>query len=350
MPKASSTEYRFSFGVWNIHEGGDLFGPPVRKPFTFNEKIEFYKKLGFDGVEFHDDDVVPNLNDLTHGQIIQRAGQVKKILDEHDLVAEFVGPRLWEDPRTVDGAFTSNDEGDRKYAIERALTSIDIARELGTDKIVLWLAREGTYVRESKNPMVAFGRIVDAIDKMLDYDKTIKILIEPKPNEPMDQAYIPTVGHAVALSYKTIDPSRVGVLVESAHCVLAGLDPSEEMAYALSHNKLWGVHLNDQNGPKFDEDRSFGSVDLRRAFDQVRVLEEGGYGKSHGFVGFDVKAVRTQPREISTKHLSNSRDLFLYLVNKVRTIDRKKEEELIKARDYEGLDLFIIKHLMNVED
>jgi len=348
MSKQGFTEYRFSFGPWNIHEGADPFGPPVREPFTFEEKIKFYKQLGFDGVQLHDDDAVPNLNELTHSQIIEKARELRRMLDSYGLVTEFVAPRLWEDPRTIDGAFTSNSKEDREYALKRSLIAIDIARELGTDKIVLWLAREGTYIREAKNPSLAVSRIVDAINKMLEYDKNIKILIEPKPNEPMDQAYIPTVGHAIGLAYKTADPSRVGVLIETAHCILAGLDPSDEMGYALYHNKLWSVHLNDQNGLKFDEDRSFASVNLRRAFNMVRVLEEGGYGRNGEFVGLDVKAMRTTRREDSIKHLSNSRKLFLYLVEKVRTLDREKEKEFIKARDYEGLELFILEHLMNV--
>ena len=348
MSERKSTEYRFSFGPWNIYEGADPFGPAVRTPYSFEEKIAFYKELGFDGVQFHDDDAVPNLNELTHSQITDKAREIRQMLNDHRLITEFVAPRLWEDPRTIDGAFTSNNPEDRKYALKRSLTAIDIARELGTDKIVLWLAREGTYIREAKNPSLAVSRIVDAINRMLDYDKKIKILIEPKPNEPMDQAYIPTVGHAVGLAYKTIAPSRVGVLIETAHCVLAGLDPADEMGYALYHNKLWSVHLNDQNGLKFDEDRSFASINLRRAFNQVRVLEEGGYGRNGEFVGLDVKTMRTQRKEYSTKHLSNSRELFLHLVGNVRTLDRKKEKEFIKARDYEGLDLFILEHLMNV--
>ena len=50
--------FRFSFGPWNIHEGADPFGPPVRPSVSFAEKLKVYKKLGFDGVQFHDDDAV----------------------------------------------------------------------------------------------------------------------------------------------------------------------------------------------------------------------------------------------------------------------------------------------------
>jgi len=339
-------EYRFSFGPWNIHEGADPFGPTVRESFTFGEKIKFYRELGFEGVQFHDDDAVPNLNDLAFEQIAKKAKEVKKLLDDNDLVAEFVAPRLWEDARTIDGAYTSNNPEEREYAIKRSFICVDIANELGTDKIVLWLAREGTYIREAKSSRDAVGYILDAINKILDYDKNIKILIEPKPNEPMDQAYIPTIGHAIALAYLSIDSNRVGGLIESAHALLAGLDPSDEMGYALYHKKLWSVHLNDQNGLKFDEDKAFGSNNIRLCFNQVRVLEEGGYGRNGEFVGLDVKTMRTQKREVSTKHLLHSRKMFLYLLEKVRTLDGEAEKEFIKARDYEGLDMFILEHLM----
>ena len=36
--------YRFSFGPWNIHEGADPFGPPVRPSIAFDKKLEAYKR------------------------------------------------------------------------------------------------------------------------------------------------------------------------------------------------------------------------------------------------------------------------------------------------------------------
>ena len=211
---------------------------------------------------------------------------------------------------------------------------------------MLWLAREGTYIREAKDSKRAVDLLVEAINELLDYDAEVRLAIEPKPNEPMDQAFIPTTGHAVGLAYLCSDPGRVGVNIESAHVILAGLDPSDEMGYALAHKKLWTVHLNDQNGLKFDEDKPFGSVDLRRAFNQVRILDEYDYGQKGEFVGLDVKALRTQRREVSTKHLAHSREIFLKLVELVRSLDKAKVESLVRQRDYEELDMLIINHLM----
>lgn len=340
------TRYRFTFGPWNVHEGADPFGPPVRKSYSFAQKLTMYRELGFEGVQFHDDDAVPDLDAKSPAQIEKMAKSVRRKLDNAGLVAEFVAPRLWETPRGIDGGYTANAAAGRRYAIERSKKAIDIARILGTPNIVLWLAREGTYIREAKNAIEAYRRQVDAISQMLDYDKGCRILIEPKPNEPMDHAYVPTMGHAVAVAYMTCDPTRVGTVMESAHSILAGLDPSDEMAFALSAGKLWSVHLNDQNGPKFDQDRAFGMVNLRRAFNQVRILELGGYGRSGEMVGLDVKVMRPQKRQVSTKHLTHSREMFLWLLEKVRTLDTKTEAALVKARDYEELDRFVLRHLM----
>ena len=338
--------FRFTFGPWNIHEGADPFGPSVRDTLSFAQKLKTFKPLGFDGVQFHDDDAVPDMNSLDAAAMVQKANVLKNMLDGEGLVAEFVAPRLWEDPRTIDGGYTANDPACRAYAIERSLRAIDIAHALGTKLIVLWLAREGTYVRESKDSKRSVDYLVEAVNRMLAHDSAIRIAIEPKPNEPVDHAYIPTTGHAIALGHLCSDPARVGVNIESAHAILAGLDPSDEMGFALAHKKLFSVHLNDQNGLKFDEDRSFGSIDLRRAFNQVRILDRHAYGSSGEFVGLDIKAMRTQKFDVSTKHLSNSRTVFLNLLEVSRGLDQKAIDALIAARDYEELDLLIINALM----
>jgi len=337
--------FRFSFGPWNIHAGADPYGPAVRDSIPFNRKLEYYRKLGFGAVQFHDDDAVPDLNCLSPSRIIARAKSVKRVLDRHGLAAEFVAPRLWEDHRTIDGAYTSNSKACREYARERSRRAIDIADALGTELIVLWLAREGTYIREAKDPKAAVELLVEAINDMLDYNARIRIAIEPKPNEPMDQAYIPTAGHAVAIAFKTNDPARVGVNIESAHAILAGLDPSDEMGFALSFGKLWTVHLNDQNGIKFDEDKSFGSVDIRRAFNQVRLLDRHGYGRNGEWVGLDVKAMRTQKDEVATRHLANSREMFLRLLEISRGLDEETLIKMTAERDYEALEMHILRAL-----
>ncbi len=339
-----NTQFQFSAGVWNLHTGSDPFGPPVRPERDFVEKAQILQRLGFTYVQLHDDDAVPL--DVPASQLSASCQALKRVCDDHDLRVEFIAPRIWEDSRFADGAITSNDEGARGVALDRAKRAIDIANELGTDRLVLWPAREGTYVREAKDARLAFDQMLGYCDAILAYDPKIRILGEMKPNEPMDLMYLPSTGHFLALAYKTQDPTRVGVLIEAAHSILLGLDPSDEMAYALWHGKLWGVHLNDQNGLKYDQDKTFGSVDLRRAFNAVDVLVRSDYGANGEVVGLDVKAMRTQPHEIAWKHLANSKEVFERLVAVSAQIDRQEWASYVAAQDYEGLEMFILRNLL----
>ena len=65
MSNESPINHRFSFGPWNISEGADPFGSEIREAYPHEQKYALYKNLGFDGVQFHDDDVAPGIDDLT---------------------------------------------------------------------------------------------------------------------------------------------------------------------------------------------------------------------------------------------------------------------------------------------
>src|ERR1041385_2489271 len=191
MPKNHT--YRFCFGPWNISEGQDPYGPALRRPASFHWKLAQLKKLGFDAMMFHDDDAMPDIDSKSGSQIRKEANELRKRLQDEGVAAEMVAPRLWFAPETIDGGYTSNDQQHRQYAIDRSLRAIDIANILGTDILVLWLAREGTYIREAKKGRHSMELLGGAFDKMRAHNKGIRLPIEPKPNEPMDHAYLPTI-------------------------------------------------------------------------------------------------------------------------------------------------------------
>ena len=341
------SKFKFTVGPWNVHTGADSYGPETRKTIDLESKFARFAELGFSAVQFHDDDAVPNMNNLTEEEIKAEARKVKAMLDKYGLKAEFVAPRLWMDPHTVDGGFTSTNEKDREFAMWRAYRSIDIARELGCDLIVLWLAREGTLCAESKSAVTATKQLVESINSMLSYDDAIRVCIEPKPNEPIDRSFCGTMGHVIAVSAATIDPRRVGGNLESAHAILAGLDPANEIGFALAFDKLFTVHLNDQNGIRYDQDKSFGVENLRTAFNQIKILTENKYWEK-GYVGLDVKAMRTTSDEDSYEHLRNSLEIFKALEEKVDRYDYALADRLIAERKFEQLELYVNKLIMGL--
>ena len=341
------SKFKFTVGPWNVHTGADSYGPETRKAIDLENKFARFAELGFSAVQFHDDDVVPNMNNLSEEEIKAEARKVKAMLDKYGLKAEFVAPRLWMDPHTTDGGFTSTSEKDREFALWRAYRSIDIARELDCDLIVLWLAREGTLCAESKSAVTATKQLVEAINNMLRYDETIRVCIEPKPNEPIDRSFAGTMGHVMAISAATIDPKRVGGNLESAHAILAGLDPANEIGFALAFDKLFTVHLNDQNGIRYDQDKSFGVENLRTAFNQVKILVENKYWEK-GYVGLDVKAMRTTSDEDSYEHLKNSLAIFKAMEEKVDRYDYDYANKLIAEKKFEQLEMYVVGLIMGI--
>src|SRR3954452_2237526 len=83
---STPVDFKFSAGPWNLHGGADPFGPAVRPEREFVAKLKVFKDLGFDYVQFHDDDAVPD--DFSQRDREKRAKEVKKLLDDHGLKAE----------------------------------------------------------------------------------------------------------------------------------------------------------------------------------------------------------------------------------------------------------------------
>src|SRR5262245_5629522 len=71
MPRPHA--YKFCFGPWNLSEGQDAYGPPVRPTQSFDWKLAQLKKHGFDAMMFHDDDAVPGLDGKSGAQILKEA-------------------------------------------------------------------------------------------------------------------------------------------------------------------------------------------------------------------------------------------------------------------------------------
>jgi xylose isomerase len=166
---------------------------------------------------------------------------------------------------------------------------------VGAQVFVFWGGREGVEVDASKDPVEAGQWFRDALNFLCNYVLSqgydLKFSIEPKPNEPRGDLYLPTVGSVLAFIATLDHPDMVGINPETAHIKMAGLNPYHEFAQALGAGKLLDVHLNGQKPLRFDQDLSFGSDDLKEAFFTAKLLLDHRY---EGTVGFDAHPYRTE--------------------------------------------------------
>ena len=176
---------------------------------------------------------------------------------------------LFGHPAFKDGAFTSNDRGVRRAAIGKAMRFIDIAAELGAEVYVFWGGREGTEAGVAKDPRDALERYREAIDVLGDYvvdnGYDLRFAMEPKPNEPRGDIFLPTVGHALHFIETLKRPEMVGVNPEVAHETMAGLSFHHAVGHALWAGKLFHIDLNAQRIGRYDQDFRFGAEDLKES-------------------------------------------------------------------------------------
>ena len=276
--------------------GRDPFGEPTRPPSDPVDTVHRLADVGAWGVSLHDNDLIPYGTPLTERDRI--VAGFKAALEERGLGVGMATTNLFGHPAFKDGAFTSNDRAVRRAAIGKAMLSIDLGAELGAEVYVFWGGREGTEVGVAKDPRDALERYREAINVLADYvverGYALRFAIEPKPNEPRGDMFLPTVGHALHFISMLDRPEMVGVNPEVAHETMAGLSFMHGVGQALWAGKLFHIDLNAQRIGRYDQDFRFGAEDLKEAFHLVRLLERAGYdGPRH----FDAHPYRNEDED-----------------------------------------------------
>ena len=335
-PELNATpENKFSFGLWTIgNRGRDPFGEAVRPKIEIVDMLKGLADLGVYGVSFHDDDL------MTFGAPeSQRRAELdafKKTLDETGLVCSMATTNLFYHPVFKDGAFTSNDPQVRRYAIQKSMRNIDIAAELGAPIYVFWGGREGVESAAAKDTRDALARYAEALDFLAGYVKDkqydIRFALEPKPNEPRGDIFLPTVGHALAFISQLDNHEMVGLNPEVAHETMSGLSFYQGVAQTLWQDKLFHIDLNDQRIGRFDQDFRFGSEGIKDHFFLVRLLENSGYS---GVKHFDAHAYRTEDTEGVWDFARGCIRNYLALAAKAREFDQ--DPRVAAAMSYTGV-------------
>jgi xylose isomerase len=317
--------HRFTFGLWTVgNPGRDPFGEPTRAPLDPAESVRRLAEIGAWGVSLHDNDLVPWGTPADEEERI--VGRFEAALAETGLGVGMATTNLFGHPALKDGAFTSNDRGVRRAAIGKAMRAIDLGARLNAEVFVFWGGREGVEAGAAKDPRDALERYREAVNVLTAYSAgqgyDLRFAIEPKPNEPRGDIFLPTVGHALHFITTLDRPELVGVNPEVAHETMAGLSFTHGVAQALWAGKLFHIDLNAQRIGRYDQDFRFGAQDLAEAFHVVRLLERAGYD---GPLHFDAHAYRNEDADGVWDFARGCIATYEALAEKVRRFDELAE-------------------------
>ena len=324
-------EHHFTFGLWTVgNVGRDPFGDPVRPAISPVNIVEKLAALGAYGVNLHDNDLVPR--DATAAERDRIVTAFKQALADNGMCVPMATTNLFGDPVFRDGAFTSNDARVRRYALQKTMRAIDLGVELGAATYVFWGGREGVETNAAKDAQESVKWFRDAINFLCEYVRAqkydLRFALEPKPNEPRGDIFLPTIGHMLAFIYTLDHPEMVGLNPEVAHDQMAGLDFAHGVAQTLEAGKLFHIDLNAQKPGRFDQDLRFGSEDLKAAFFLVKLLEDAGWmGMRH----FDSHAYRTEDERGVWDFAAGSMRTYLILKEKVARFNADAEIQALLA-------------------
>jgi len=298
--------------------------------------VQKLAELGAYGLSLHDNDLVPI--DATPALRDKIVREFKQSLQEYNLQVPMATVNLFFHPVFKDGAFTANDPRVRNYALQKTMSAMDLGHELGAKTFVLWGGREGVEIDACRDAGEGIKRMREALNFLCEYvlanDYELQFSIEPKPNEPRGDIYLPTVGHALAFIHTLDHPEGYGVNPEVAHERMAGLDFAHGVAQALDAGKLVHIDLNDQQPGRYDQDFRFGQADPRGAFFLVKLLEDAGYaGPKH----YDAHALRTEDEEGVWAFAAGCMRTYKILQEKVRRFNADPEIGAAGGRAFSAL-------------
>lgn len=303
--------------------------------------FEFFEKLDLPFYCFHDVDVVeasPTPDELS--------SNLSRAADRLGLYQEKTGRKLlwgtanlFSHPRYAAGGLTNPDPEVAACAVRQIRDCLNVTKALGGENYVLWGGREGYDTllntdldRELEN----FGRFLSMV---VEHKHKIgfsgKILIEPKPHEPMYHQYDFDTATIYGFLSRFNLLGEVHVNIEPNHSTLSGHSFAHEIATAVSLGMMGSIDINSgnyQNG--WDTDQF--NLDIRDiTLALIELLPSGGLDT--GGFNFDAK-VRRQSSDLSDLfygHIGGADALARALLSAVDIIEKGALKEN-KAHRYSG--------------
>jgi L-rhamnose isomerase/sugar isomerase len=194
-------------------------------------------------------------------------GELKGYAEERGIRIGAVNPNVFGDDAYRLGSLCNPDPDVRQRALEHCRECVQIAKEVGSQLVSLWLA-DGTNYPGQDDLRARHGRLLDALEELYaELPAGMRLLVEYKFFEPgFYSTDLPDWGTA-ALVCRRLGP-QAQVLVDTGHHP-QGTNIEQIVALLLAEGLLGGFHFN--NRKYADDDLIVGSID---PFELFRIMRE----------------------------------------------------------------------------
>lgn len=316
--------------------------------------FEFFEKLDLPFYCFHDVDVVeasPTPDELSDN-LLHASDRLAEHQDRSGRKLLWGTANLFSHPRYAAGGLTNPDPAVAACAIRQIRDCLNVTLKLGGENYVLWGGREGydtllntDLTRELEN----FGRFLTLV---VEHKHKIgfkgKILIEPKPHEPMYHQYDFDTATIYGFLRRFDLLGEVHVNIEPNHATLSGHSFAHEIATAVSLDMMGSIDINCGNAQNGWDTDQF-NLDIRDiTLALIELLPSGGLDT--GGFNFDAKVRRqsSQPIDLFYGHIGGVDALARALLSAEDLIKRGQLKDN-KAERYAGWNADLGRALLGTD-
>ena len=193
---------------------------------------------------------------------VENMDELRRRADELGLRLGAINPNLFQEPEYKLGSLCNPDAGVRRRAVAHVCECIEIAAQLGSDVISLWLA-DGTNYPGQDSLRERRRRLTDALHEVYGVlGDGMELLVEYKLFEPAFYATdLADWGSALLICQELGD--RAKVLVDLGHHA-QGVNIEQIVSLLHGVGRLGGFHFNDRKYG--DDDLIVGSIDPFQLF------------------------------------------------------------------------------------
>jgi xylose isomerase len=263
--------------------------------------------------------------ELCYPADFENVAELKALLARHPLGISGVNFRSRRTGKWWRGSFISEQAGERRELVDDFKRAMDVTAELGCDRITTCPLNDGADTLFEVDYIKAYDYAAETFAAACAHNRAIRICIEYKKNDPIARCILGTAGETAAFCLMT-GAANLGATLDIGHAIYAEERPAQSAALLAKANRLFYVHLNDNDG-RWDWDMLPGAFHLWEFVELFYTLRKLGYDDD--WYAFDV-----YPKELNTtENFSSAMALTRKLEAITDRIDVATMERLLQERN-----------------
>jgi xylose isomerase len=210
--------------------------------------------------------------------------ELRALLERYRLGVSAINFRSRRNGAWLRGSFSSPHREERREVLEDLKRVMDHAAALGCNRVTTCPLNDGSDVPFEMDYLQAYDDAAEVLRAACDHDRQVRICIEYKKSDPMARCLFGNAGETAALC-GLVNASNLGVTLDVGHAMLAEERPAQSAALLHRTQRLFYVHLNDNDG-RWDWDMIPGVYHIWEFIELFMILRQIGY--EDDWFGFDV--------------------------------------------------------------